>query len=226
MICSKCGKVIPVGVKFCPYCANEVVYDSYAQQTNSNNKVMHNNSWLYIVFFIVVSITICGIIIVSTDKPEEKIVNKNNTSNNYSIINNDNTVKTINYKGYIFTIPSDYITSISNKEQLQVLSSDRQEVYVYDIQTGSYDSLKRNQSNIKTEFEKQGYKVGSIIVRTYEGLEFIIVEVLNNEMDMLIAYSKLSSTETFMAAIGNSTYKIDYSLMNNVARILKQVTRE
>ncbi len=261
MICSKCGKEVFEGVKYCPNCANPILDNIYAQQTinglnnlsnsgqvmhtdlnqnmsypqqsNSSNKVMNNkknNSWIYILCFIGLMLVICGIIIAFTDDPKADVTsNKDNTSNitsnSSSNKNNDNTIKTINFKGYIFSIPANYITSISNKNQLQVLSSDKSEIYVYDIQQGSYDSLKKNQSYIRTEFEKQGYKVGSILVRTYEGIEFITVEVLNNEIDMILAYSKLSSTQTYMVAAGNSSYKIDYNLMNNVARVLKNVTR-
>lgn len=253
MVCSKCGKEVFEGVKYCPNCANPILENIYAQQSinyNSNQEVMHtnlnqnnnypqqtnfnnnvmnnkkNNSWIYILCFVGLMVFICGIIIIFTDKPEEKekVPAENTTSNITSNIGNDNTVKTITFKNYIFTIPTKYTTSISNKNQLQVLSEDRNEIYVYDIQEGSYDSLKKNKSKIKEEFEKEGYKVGSIIIRSYEEREFIIVEVLNNDIDMLLTYSKLSATETFMVAVANSTYKIDYSLMNNVASILKGVT--
>lgn len=151
--------------------------------------------------------------------------NSNTTTPSGGNTQKPSTVKTITFKGYAFNFPTNYSTSVTTSDQLQVISVDRREVYVYDTIKGSYDTLRRNTSSIKDTLSKSGYAVSNLVIKNYNNVEFITAEVRNNNNAMLVGYSKIDDSTVLMVVAANTSQTIDYSLINNAANIKKTIKK-
>ena len=94
------------------------------------------------------------------------------------------------------------------------------------IQEGNYDQLKVSKELVKTYMEQSGFQVGSITVATYNGVEFIVMPVSQSGYSMICAYTKLSDTEVAVVTVLNTSYKVDYTLLNEMATIMKSAQRK
>lgn len=138
----------------------------------------------------------------------------NVTSNTTS--NKQNTVK---HGGFLFVVPSTYTVN-TNTSQLLLMGNDNVHVAAINIVSGDYAKLKKNNNVLLNQMKSTGYKVGSVKVKKYGKVEFIIIPVAQGNQKMVMAYAKLTNSKVILIAMANTSYTLDYSQLPTFANMV------
>lgn len=154
-----------------------------------------------------------------------------NTNTNSNSGTNTNTNVQVNgnkvtFGNYVFTIPSKSRAAEEDGSLCIYNLRTANDIGMFLIQEGNYDQLKVSKELVKTYMEQSGFQVGSITVATYNGVEFIVMPVSQSGYSMICAYTKLSDTEVAVVTVLNTSYKVDYTLLNEMATIMKSAQRK
>lgn len=152
--------------------------------------------------------------------------NTNNNSNNNG--NNNVYGSTITYGNYTFTLPANAKATIDSDgmsvENLRTAS----EMGIFMIQDGtSYEELKEQKELLKLLLQASlsGGSIGDVMVKTYQGIEFLVMPITQEGMQFVCGLSKLSETEIMMTMVVNENGTLDYTLLNEAASIIKTAKR-
>ena len=164
----------------------------------------------------------------STDTKKEDTTNTNDTINNKkedttSTNNNDNTDTTYTYKNFKFNKVNGF-TYTTSTQGLQI--TNLKDVIVLDVVAGDFDLVKQNTSTVESTFKNQGYEIENVEVKKYNGIEYITSEVTKDSIKMLILYTKADDDHTFVIGVTNTSFTIDYDVINTVNKIINGTVYE
>lgn len=250
MNCRNCGSIINLGENMCRNCGTIVgspvqttpsIQNAQPTQPMMNNQPMNqpvqqmgpvspmgqpmmnnqpkkNNNGLIIavVAIIAVVVIVCAVVLTKDDSSDSS----NNNNNGTSVAVSTTKVK---YNGYIFNVPSDYMYTISN-DTLIVGDNTTWQAEIL-VSNTSYDQIKANRTRLNG-FSSNGITYNNVQTKTYNGTEWITIEVNYNGKNMILAYTKVSASATFGVTVYNKNFVTDYSLLEKVSPIFKGVTYE
>ena len=128
------------------------------------------------------------------------------------------------FAGYTLQVPKTYTVVSASTSQLQLMGTNASDVAIIGIQDGQYDTIKSNLSQVNTYVKQKGYTLNkNAVVKNYNGVEFITVEISQGNQTMVLAYSKLSASKVFMIVIANTSGKADYEKLNTFAYTVKTI---
>lgn len=196
------------------------VNNGYNQNFKNGNQ-NKNNDIKFVVIGMVIVFLLAGIIFgINVFKGK----NKNNSD---VVLNNNSTTNTYAYlKGFKFTIPEDVFIKNSMDQLILYNATDTWEVSI-EMVDKSYELLK-----ISIEGNKSAYQSGTMIdgmfyknyqVKTISGREYLVLEVLKNNINFLVAFTKADSNYTIGLTMITVKNDCDYSLLNKINPIVSSI---
>lgn len=194
---------------------------TYGQPINNQS---NNNSKFIIIgvaVVVLVAVVVGAIFLLGNkeDKKESETPSNTNTPADEEV----NKASKVNFNGYQFEIPSDYVSTL-NDTQLLVTDARQTWVLVFEISTGSYDVIKSRRTQLIPAFQSRGQTAKNLNVKTIDGVEFITLEVTSGGTNMVTGYTKLDSNHTIVVVGANINGTLNYSLLNNAVPIIKSAT--
>lgn len=198
------------------------INNNFGQPEMHNQQKKKKDMLLFIIIAIVGIVIIAVPIILNMNKDKKK---ENNNANNGENTNNNeninNTTKEVEYDGFVFNIPKKYNTSIASDGL--TIQADTWFAMI-ETETGSYDYFKNATDYLKSYMAASGFTVGEVKIKTFNGVEFLTAEIAQDELEMILAYAKLTDNEVAVIVVANYLYTADETLLNNVAPIIKSAT--
>lgn len=217
---------------------NNMSYMNNNQYQPNNNK--KDNTALYIILGVVAILIVIGLVISIVFKQasnEEQDDINNDSLNNSENINNDNNSNYNNsynnsstltntrvetFSNYKFDVPTDYQTNIEN-DMLYIYDSSKSWYGFIQVLELDYDIAKTHFSTIKTTLEEEGMKVVNHSTKYYDGKEYVIFEVTQENIKLIMGLYKINSKDAIMFAVGNTSNTFDYSLVEKFTPIVSSV---
>ncbi len=156
-----------------------------------------------ITFIIVLIMSV--IILVLTAVFMNKIISSNKDTGENKISEN---AKEYHYEGFDLYIDDDYYAEIYEGE-LYVGSKDSSWSAVMTLQTGTYNTLLSNKSQLIDYFKQMGYETTEPMEKEISGTSFVKMEVMMGTKNVLVAYAKANGTKLFGIVLENESG--DYS---------------
>ncbi len=133
----------------------------------------------------------------------------------------------VTLSGYTFTLPANAEVEVDDGDvTFDHLRSATDFGYIT-VQDGNYDEIKTSKEILQQYLQAttDEFVVGSMTVSTYNGVEFIVLPLSQENLTMICGFTKLSNTEFAMVMVMNMSYKADYTLLNEMATIIKNVKK-
>ena len=215
-------------------CAGIIIYSSNKNKgddENSNSNVVSNitsnvtsnivsNSNSNIVSNITSNVT-SNIVSNPTSNVTSNVVS-NKPSNTTAVPANTYAVK---FGGYNLYIPNTYTVSSNTSSQLQLIGTNNKDIAVANITSGDLKTMKSNPSIVNTYAKQSGYTVTKgATAKTYNGVEFFVIEISKNGLPMIIAYAQMPNNKLIVFGLSSTTYQLDYSKLNLFATTVKTAT--
>ncbi len=116
--------------------------------------------------------------------------------------------KEYHYEGFNLYIEDDYYAEIYEGE-LYVGDKDSKWSAVMTLQTGTYNTLLSNKSQLIDYFKQMGYETTEPVEKEISGTAFVKMEVMMGTKNVLVAYAKANGTKLFGIVLENE--EGDYS---------------
>lgn len=198
------------------------------RQPEMHNQQKKKKDMLLFIIIAIIGIAVIAVPIIlnmNKDKKEDDTSKGNNDTNNGENTNNkgniNNTTKEVEYDGFVFQIPKNYNTSIASDGL--TIQADTWFAMI-ETETGSYDYFKNATDYLKSYMAASGFTVGEVKIKTFNGVEFLTAEIAQDELEMILAYAKLTDNEVAVIVVANYSYTVDETLLNNIAPIIKSAT--
>lgn len=231
MKCSKCGAIVAPEQKFCNMCGSSLE-NMVNFNTPINNYQIPSNQYTSFkqpvpkksnngLIIAVVAILAVSLIIITW------LLTSNRTSNNTSNSNSNGTVPVtpvasttkVKYSGFVFEVPDEYLYEIESNGF--VITDDKTWAANIKVGTGDFDKLKMNKAQMKSIVESRGFQATDAVIKNYNGLELVTLEVTSNNAVHIFAYGKASSTKYFAVEVIAKNNQPDYATLDRIAPILK-----
>lgn len=248
MYCKKCGNQLNESDKFCNNCGEPNGVQSV--ETSNNQPSKKSNKTIIIIISLIVAVAagvaVWYFIFNDSDKKDKSsdesktTVKENKKDTKLSDIFDDDVINddknddkdddkdvdkdsldsdsTITYKNFKFKKLAGYSYEES-ANGLQV--SNNSSLIILNIIDGSFDLIKARYEDLSPEFEKKGYHVEKLEIKSYGGVEYVVAEVKQNGLSMLLLYGKADSSHIYVIVLANKSYTIDYSLIYKANLIIK-----
>lgn len=171
-----------------------------------------------IIIAIVVSVLIVAIAIVAVLFVFNKSDDTGKKSDETSTTQTKPTSK-VKYKGFTLSIPTDYIYEVIG-DKLAI--GDEAETWASQIELGeaSYTKVVAKKDLLESQYIKLGLSIANTTEKTYGGTKFLTMEFTKGGESGLLAISRATASQIFVAVSQNATSTIDYSIIENIAPIL------
>lgn len=131
----------------------------------------------------------------------------------------------VKFGGYNLYVPNSYTVSSNTTSQLQLIGTNNKDIAVANITTGDLKTMKANPSMVNTYAKQEGYTVTKgATAKTYNGVEFFVIEISRNGLPMIIAYAQMPNNKLIVFGLSSTTYQLDYSKLNLFAVTVKTAT--
>lgn len=231
MKCNKCGATVAPEQKFCNMCGS-----SLENMVNTNNSINNyqtpNNQYVpyqpqvpkktnNVLIIIVVAIIAISLVIITWLLTSDGIGNNNSNRNSNDPVPVTPVVNTtkVKYSGFVFEVPDEYLYEIDSNGF--VITDDKTWAANVKVGNGSFDKLKMNKSQMKSLVESRGLQATDAVIKDYNGLELVTLEVTNNNVIHIFAYGKASSTKYFAIEAIARNNQADYTILDRIAPIIK-----
>ena len=160
---------------------------------------------------IIVTVLLLGVVIGSMFLGKALLIDEDNLS-----------VYTTNYHDFSFEIRSDYqVDNNYNYDYLLLLDKDNTWNFNLMIVDESYSTVLTYKEDLFTQIENQGYDVSKYDIKKIGGYEWLVYEVIKNNLKTIICFTKATDTKTFLGYAYNRSNTIDYDILKEVEVILK-----
>lgn len=180
------------------------IADSPALDLNVETKTSSKTSiFNKVVFFLVFIVSIVAIALLSFFMM--KIFSKDNTTPGTNV---SETAREYHYEGFNFYIPEkdekkdDIHAEISNGE---FYIGTNAWSAVLTLQTGTYNNLLSNKSQLIDYFKDMGYEPTEPTEKEVSGVSFVKMEVVMGSKNVLVAYAKANGTKLYGIILENET---------------------
>jgi hypothetical protein len=195
--------------------------NSYAapshQTYNSTNK--GTNPLLFgVIGVLCVGLIILAVLLLGQKNGNENLENNNNNNNDNGIVTADTTSK-VNFNGYTFSIPIDYITE-EDFEYLMVYDDTQEWASNIGILDGvAYATVKNSTTQIQQNLESSGMTVKSVQEKTINGNSWVVIEYTKDGYNILGGYGELSSSKVITLEVLNTSNIYDTDKFNEFEKI-------
>ena len=126
----------------------------------------------------------------------------------------------VKYNGFVFTINGDYTYEVNNGT-LYVRHPENKWAAVIAITPVSYNAINAGRAAIQANYQKLGYTVNLPEAKTFNSMEFVVVEATKEEESSIFAYSQANNSNTYVVTIKTKDGKANAEILNDVANVLK-----
>lgn len=211
------------------YSMNQQTKQNYNQHawTNGYNNPNYqqsksNGSLKYVKIGVVIIVAIFVVFILVS-----MLNNKDNTysggsSGGSRITNASNKTYKVNFKGFIFSIPDNLVYEEKN-DMLYVGDEEGTCLTQLELELGSFAQLKSNKSQLSSLMQQNGYTCSTAAEKTFEGVEFITMEIAYGGEKAIAALAKANSMYFIGITAFNKDNDIDLKLLETIAPIINSV---
>lgn len=210
---------------------------NYMQQPNQSNgqPKQNNNTTKYIIIgVVVVVVVIAAVVIIMNMLGGENNDNNNsnnaNNNNNYGeqnsnnntnneVNNTSNSTYNVKFGGFTFKIPTDLVYE-TDIDALYIGDEDNTWIAAIEVVDGSFNQLENNKNQLIPLYQQSGYSAANLNQQTYEGLDFITLELSFSGQNAILGFARANSMYIFGATMYNLENEFDYDLVSNVASVL------
>lgn len=198
----------------------------------TNNK---NNNFKIIVIVLVLIVVALGGFIAFKMFSKENPTNQNNneTSNDTNTINtneqiSNNSGNTYEYKNFQLTLPDSYTAKEENNLLELISQTDKvaANLYIHDYIT--IDDVNEEIDEIKASLITNGYTVGNIENKKYDGIDWILIHCSQiyegKKIDVVETYASLGSYHVMEAFVGNFGTKNNDEIFTNFSKMYNSAT--
>lgn len=150
-----------------------------------------------------------------------------NTNTNTNSSSNGISGQQVTLGGYTFTLPANAEVEVDDGDVTFDYLRNSTDFGYITVQSGNYDQIKTSKELLQQYLQAttNEFVVGNMTVSTYNGVEFIVLPLSQGSLTMICGFTKLSSTEFAMVMVMNMDYKADYTLLNEMATIVKNAKK-
>ena len=173
---------------------------------------------IIIVVALIAVVAVLAVIFLTKDKKTGD--NPGDNSNSNEVVTTSATTK-VKFNGFVYEVTDEYLYEIKDGS---LYISDLQGTWAarIDMANASYDTVKAQRAQLRTNIAKYGYTVGQPEVKSYNGLEYVTLEAKSNSGTVgIYAYAKANNTTVYGIVAIAKTNTADYNILNHVSKILK-----
>ncbi len=200
------------------------------QSNYPNNSGMHNgynmpspksnNVGKYVGIAAGLVVVVALILLVQSLFFKGKDDNPNGGTNNPGLVQNPSNIYKVNFKGFTFSIPDNYVYEESGGT---LIIGDEEGTWatLIELEEGSFAQLKTNKSQLHTMLQQFGYTASLAVEKKLAGVEFITMEISSGGENAIAAFAKANSMYFIGITAMNKNNEFDYKLLEKIAPILK-----
>ena len=208
------GNNVNPGVSYNQQSTNQA---SYYNQPPVNYGQSNNRSNVIIIAVAIVVVAILGAVVFLFGDKIKNLVGISDESGEKT-----SSTYTAKFKNFTMQIPEDYIYDAED-EQFLITNLDGNIVIIGIIYDGSFETVKKNKAQLPMLCKEDGFTCSKVALNNYDDVEFLTAEATISGQPAILAFSKIDLTHYGYYIIASENNGYDYSILNELAPIVKTV---